>query len=358
MGLNPNLLKMVSQAKNKYSNSSGNFLKPKDGRNQYRLVVPTSDIAPWIGESGQFWRDCAVHWIKAEENGKPMAVVGDCDVVYQQPSVINTAIDMAINSAIDEDSKKLFESWKSRTTVIIPVIDRADANNTDPQPLELTKTTFGAVLDLYLLHADAGADIADPDHGVDIIITRSGKGLNTEYTVQLAPQVPGKPHTPVTRAQLEKTPDLDKLIASKFFRGEEQKALSAIASIAGITVPRLAAPAAAAGALAAPAAAAPRTPTAALTSASASVPDAKVDDAPFTPDPAPAAAAPAAVAPDAADIEARKAAILARQKAAEAELAALETPAAAPAETPAAAAPALAQSEADAILAELEGLTT
>jgi hypothetical protein len=353
MALNPALRKMVSAAASKYKGASGKAIKPKEGRNVYRILAPTVDVAPWVGEGGQFWADLGVHWIKSEKEGKPLAVVGDCDAVYQQPSVINTAIDMAIGSALDQDSKELYESWKARKSVLINVLDRGNADN--EEVLELTGTTFGKVLDLITLYADSGIDITDPIHGQDIIIQRTGKGLNTNYDVAIAPLAPGASFKPVTKEQLSKATDLHAFIAQNFFRGEEQKALNAIAQIAGVAVPKLAGP------TSAPSLAAPRTPTPALTAASAVVEDAVVSDP--VPTPAPKAAPVQAAAPAEDPAAARRAEILKRQAeaaaAAEAELAALEAESAAPA-TPAtppkSALSSLPASEQDAILAELDSL--
>lgn len=368
MALNPALRKMVSNAKAKYAGNAGNAVKPKEGRNVYRILAPTADQAPWVGDSGQFWADLGVHWIKPGKNDKPVAVVGDCDTVYQQPSVINTAIEMAINAAHDEDSKKLFEEWKARKSVLINVIDR---EKDEAVVLELTPTTFGKVLDLITLYADAGQDITDPNEGADIVITRTGKGLNTNYDVAIAPVIPTAPFKKVPLDALTRSTNLHEFIASNFFRGEEQKALNFIASIAGVAVPRLGGPAGAAGV---------KTPTAALTSSAASVEGAKVEDDSA----AQAAAAAAAAAKAAAEKKAREAAaaaaaastpaedpaaakraeILKRQKEAEAELAALEEAAAqaaapeldAASATPASGISSLPASEQDAILAELDNL--
>lgn len=353
MALNPALQKMVSKAKAKYAGNSGNAVKPKEGRNIYRILAPTHGMAPWVPESGQFWADLGVHWIKAEKNGKPVAVVGDCDTVYQQPSVINSAIEMAIGAAYDEDSKKLFEEWKARKSVLINVIDR---EKDEPVVLELTPTTWGKVLDLIEMYAIAGQDITDPVEGADIVISRSGKGLNTEYTVAVAPVIATAPFKPVPMELLERSTDLHQFIAANFFRGEEQKALNFIAQIAGVAVPRI-------GGGTATAAVGAKTPTAALTSPAASVADAKVE----TPAAAPAAAvtAPAAETAPAVDpAAAKRAEILKRQREAEAELAALEeqaAEAAKPEMDAASAAPAtgissLPTSEQDAILAELDNL--
>jgi hypothetical protein len=376
MALNPAIRKMVSTAKAKYAGNTGNAAKPKEGRNVYRILAPTAAQAPWVGDSGQFWADLGVHWIKPGKNDKPVAVVGDCDTVYQQPSVINTAIEMAINAAYDEDSKKLYEEWKARKSVLINVINR---EKDEAEVLELTPTTFGKVLDLITLYADAGQDITDPNDGADIVITRTGKGLNTNYDVAIAPVIPTAPFKKVPADMLTRSTDLHQFIASNFFRGEEQKALNFIASIAGVAVPRLGGPAGAAAGV--------KTPTAALTSSAASVEGAKVEDnsaaeaeaaaaaaaearlaaarkAAAEKAATEAAAAAASAAPAVDPVAAKRAEVLARQKAAEEELAALEAAeaaAAAPEVDAASAAPStgissLPASEQDAILAELDNL--
>lgn len=343
MALSPAMQRMVSAAANKYKSSGNGAVKPKEGRNVYRLLAPKSSEASWVVDD-QFWADQGVHWIKAEENGKPLAVVGDCDTVYQRPSVINAAIDMAIGSALDEESKKLFESWKARRSVLINVIQRNPTNpaNEEVVVLELTGSTFGSLLNLISVYNEADQDITDLLTGADIVLTRTGTGLNTKYELMVAPGV----SRPVPKEMLARCVDLPKFIETNFFRGEEQKALNAIAQISGVAVPRLGAVAAA-------------TKTPALAS-----PAAAVTQPAETPAPAPVAAGPT---PEQLALDARRAAILKKQAeaaaAAAAELAELEAldaePVAAAPVAPAAGASTtstLPMSEQDAILAELDNL--
>lgn len=332
MALSPALRGMVSQAKNKYKNSNGKTVKPKDGRNTFRILAPTNAQAEWVPASGQFWADVGVHWIKADKEGKPLVVLGDSEVVYGKQSVVNTAIAMAIDSAMDEESKKLYESWKSRRTVLVNALDR-DQGDAEVI-LELTGTTWGKYLELIEIYADSDIDITDMATGIDIIITRSGKGLQTEYDITAAPGV----SKPVTKEQMGKAEDLNEFIATNFFRGEEQKALNSIAQITGIAVPQIGGTAA-------------TTPTAALTSSAVSVEDA-----------APVVETPAQVDPQVAEAAKRRAELIAAQQEAAAELAALETPAPAADSTPAPVVEAetetgLGKSEEDALLAELASLT-
>lgn len=258
--MSPELLALLAKGEKKYARNSSNRLKPKEGINRYRILAPTKAVcgyqAPWVPASGQFWADLGVHWIKAGENEKAIAVVGDPFICYQQPSTLAPLIDKAIASAIDEESKKLYESWKPRATILVNVLDRSKGSTTgnDPQILELTPGTWGEVMGVLAQFSAEGENILDPNEGMDISISRSGKGLNTKYQVTVAP---GK-GDPVSMDVFKNCHDLPAHIDKEFFRGEEEKAAAAIAQISGVNTPRIAT----------------RTPTAALTSAAAAVPDA------------------------------------------------------------------------------------
>lgn len=227
MALSAALRARIETAKNKYQKNTTKTIKPKDGRNLYRILAPTD--AEWVQKNnGEWWAELGVHWIKAAVNGKPIAVVGDPTTTFGEPSVVNTAIERAIATAPDSDSQKLYESWRARQTILINVVNRDDNNKVEV--LELTKGTFGKILDLIEMFDDNGEDITDPKQGYDIVIKRDGKGLNTEYTVMAAP---GK-SIPVTEEQIKQAVDLISFIRTNYFRGEEKKALAAIASTSGI----------------------------------------------------------------------------------------------------------------------------
>lgn len=85
-------------------------MKPKEGHNNYRVLVPTNDRIE--KNNGQWWIDVGVHWIKASKNGKTLAVVGDPAITFGEPSRINSAIERAIATAPDSTCKKLYESWR------------------------------------------------------------------------------------------------------------------------------------------------------------------------------------------------------------------------------------------------------
>lgn len=281
MALSPALRKSVSEAKNKYGRSDGKRIKPAEGKNIFRIIAPTQDQAAWVGPSGKFWADLGTHWIKAEKNGKPLAVVGSRDVCYQEACPVGQAVDLALNQyAHDEQTKEIFKEWSVSKNVLFNAINRT--TNADAQEIEILEvrpSVAQQIFDLMEQYDDAGQDLTDLLSGVDLVINRTGKGLNTEYSVNAKPGV----SKPVAKDALSKTHDLHDHIAKEFFRGDEVKALNAIGQIAGIPQDRLQA-LAIAGASSntaaltsgATAQASTKTPSAALTSAATAVEDADV----------------------------------------------------------------------------------
>lgn len=275
MALNPALQKLLASGVNKYSRAGGARLKPKEGINRYRFLAPTQQDCSWVKPDGTFWADVGVHWIKSDPNGKPLAVVGCDSIVNDKPCAVCAAIELAIANAPDEESRKLYEDMKPNKSVYVQVIDRSKGSTTgeDPQILELTPTTWGKVMSVIQQFAEEGEDVLDLASGMDIAISKSGKGLNTEYTVNVAP---GQ-SKPVDKAIWGKLTDVFQYVQREFFRGEEQKALNAIAQISGITLPRLGGPAGTSGVqLTLPQT---KTPSPALSSTAAQVEDAEIEQA-------------------------------------------------------------------------------
>jgi hypothetical protein len=264
---------LLNQGAAKYNRAGGSQrLKPKEGINRYRIIAPTPDQAPWVKADGRFYADVGVHWIKFDKNGKPHAIVGCKEVMKDEACELCTAIDLAINSAIDEDSKELYESFKAKKSVWVNVIDRSKGSTNDGiQVLELTAGTWGKVMAIGQQYADEGQWIFDAAEGVDIAISKSGKGLSTEYVVNVAAGA-SKPVDPKKMTELV---DVFALAEKEFFRGDEQKALNAIKQMSGIALPKIAGSSHnGVAALAGPA----RTPTAALASTAAQVEDAEIED--------------------------------------------------------------------------------
>lgn len=236
MGISPELAKLVRDAKNKFSASSGKAVKLKEGKTVIRVLGKPGEV---------FWAENGVHWIKAEEKGKPIAVVGCHDIVHGTPCPVCAAIERATASVTDDDELKLVKDWKAKKTIYICALVRSGPDKSDqPQVVELTPTTFGKILSILEEYAAADIDMLHPTTGFDLTVERTGKGLNTEYSVNTTPK-----SDPFDPKLLENLPDLKAIIEKEFFRGEENKAVTAIGNISGVSMgtagPALAAPAAA-----------------------------------------------------------------------------------------------------------------
>ena len=228
MSLSAETLALIKGAKNKYSRNEGEIKKPRDGKTRIR-VLPVQVGGP-LAQPGQFWLEYGVHWIKTEINGKPVAVVGNSEIVYGKTSEIDRAIEAAIKGAVSDDDLKLMKDWKAKKGILLNVEIRSGPDaSTDAVPFELTPTTFGQLLSMVEEYAPEHGNILDYKTGFDFVIERTGKGLETRYTVM---PMPGA--KPVAQATIDKAVDLFALVEKQFFRGDEPKALNAIANMTGV----------------------------------------------------------------------------------------------------------------------------
>ena len=205
-------------------------MKPEEGHNNYRVLVPTNDRIE--KNNGQWWIDVGVHWIKASKNGKTLAVVGDLAITFGEPSRINSAIERAIATAPDSTCKKLYESWRARSSIWFNIINRDDNNKVEI--LELSKKIFAQVLDLVEMYDDRDQYITDTVNGVDIVITRVGKRIDTKNTVPVKTGI-SKLATPDQRIECH---DSISSVKKQYFNNKENAAFLAISNLSGIALSR------------------------------------------------------------------------------------------------------------------------
>lgn len=226
MTLNPALQKMVKDAKNKYSKSS-NSIKLPEGKTTVRLVSKPDGTG--------LFADLGVHWIKTEKGGKPVAVVGCREIVYGEACECCTAIDRASKSVTDDETLEIVKEWKGKKGVLVNALLRSGTNaSEEPQVVELTPTTFGQMMNQIEEYSGHDIDILSFTDGRDFIVERIGKGLDTKYTVMLAPV-----SKPVPKDIVGKLVDLKAHIEREFFRGDEPKALRAIGALTGVDTSRM-----------------------------------------------------------------------------------------------------------------------
>lgn len=229
MALSPAMQKLLKEGRNKYqSRGATKVVKIKEGKTRIRVIPGNQG-----GVEGKFWADLGVHWIKAEKNGKPMAVTGCHEKVHDKPCPVCNAVEKALLSAPDSDTESLYKEWRSRKTALLNAIHRDGADKSDvSQVTEVPATVIEQIFGVLQTYADDSIDAIDANEGVDFIIERRGKGFDTEYSVTVPPK-----SVALTKAQLDSAADLYDFIEREHFRGEENKALSSITQITGVYVP-------------------------------------------------------------------------------------------------------------------------
>lgn len=151
---------------------SGGYWKPKQGRNVIRIL-------PGVGEMEDFfWQDVGRHYlpnISKSFTCLSFTIGEECPICE--------FVD-GLYKAGDEESKKLAGEMRVRRQFWMNIINRADTEE-DASPLIFTPgpMIFKQVASL-IQDPDYGDAVFDPDEGLDLIITRTGEMLNTEYDVK------------------------------------------------------------------------------------------------------------------------------------------------------------------------------
>jgi hypothetical protein len=200
-------------------------LKPKDGRNRYRILPSWRMKVEGGALTGDptFYHDFGQHFIK-DEAGDMKAVYICTDKTFGKPCAVCATIDSAIRSTSDDNMVKLMKEAKAAGRILLNVLEVDGENPNEPGILELAPTAFNEVLNIF---AEWG-DITDLADGKDIIVERSGKGIGTRYSVQIASK-----SKPVSLDVWKKVANLDEYVAQE---SEEQaaRAISNVKSVAGL----------------------------------------------------------------------------------------------------------------------------
>jgi len=191
-------------------------VRPPVGKSKWRI------LPSWRGlEEPLFAHAFGQHFIK-DKNGDMVAVHMCLDKTYGKPCLICDSIARGIRSAEDDDTINLLKESQSSGSYLMNALRIDGDEPTTPVLLSLSPTTYEKVLDLIDQYADEGVDLLDPSEGYDIVISRTGKGLNTKYDVNAAVK-PSK----ISKSVLENLNDLD-LYVKQEHEATEQKALSFI----------------------------------------------------------------------------------------------------------------------------------
>ena len=215
------LMEMVRQKKAALqSGNRAKTAKPAEGRSRWR-ILPTWRKAE--GET-QFWHDFGQHFIK-DGTGTLKAVYVCTDKTYGRPCKVCDAISQGMHATNDDAMVELIKGAKANGRVLLNALEISGDKPTEPQILEVSPSVFASILGLIEEWGDKvislGAD------GMDIIIERVGKGLNTKYSVQIAAK-----SQPCPADVMKKVTDLDEYVKQESAE-QERRALTNLSAVAG-----------------------------------------------------------------------------------------------------------------------------
>jgi len=214
------LVKSKKQALQASSGRREKTLKPQPGKNRFRI------LPGWRAdkEDPMFFADFGQHFIKdLDENLKAVYICAD--KTFGKVCPICDAIDHGMRTAGDDDVIEALKEGKSKSRILFNALHLDGDDPSAPIILDLTPTTGEKVFDIMDEHGDDFLSLTD---GVDIIINRTGKGLNTEYSVLTAAK-----SKPVDKAVMANLNDLDAYVMQEYDEGRN-KALAAISTVTGI----------------------------------------------------------------------------------------------------------------------------
>lgn len=189
-----------------------------------------------------FYQDYGQHWIKSttEKNnqGKPKIIAAPlCKArAYDEPCEYCEAISEALghmedneHEFSDDDIKQLKEA-QARARVLINAAVRTGGGGYEVKLVELSSTAFNALIDLI---SEYGEEAVQAEGGLDVVVKRTGTGMNTQYTV-----MPAKDKgADIPKGWEAQCADLRGFADSQVLSAARQpQALGGIGAYAGITV--------------------------------------------------------------------------------------------------------------------------
>lgn len=171
------------------------FWRPKDGRNVIRIL-------PEVGEMEVFWQEVGKHFVP---NSSKVFVCPKFTTSGEMECPICDFVSELYASG-DDESKALAGKLRVRKQFWMNIIDR-DNEDAGPQIYGPGVMVFSAIASI-IGDPDFG-DIYDVSDGIDIVVEKSGSGLETSYEVR-----PRRHSTPLAEdpelveAWLDKAKDL------------------------------------------------------------------------------------------------------------------------------------------------------
>lgn len=196
------------KAKIKSQGGGGNYFTLKEGTNRYRNVPIPEDTEPAV-EITHFYLGGEIKgYISPVSFGEP------CAVMELHEKMKNS------KKESDREWAKKFTPRRKFMTAVVRYKDEKGKEIDDAagvKPLLITPTLYNEMIDLYLDEDEAG-DFTDPENGYDLKYTKTGKGLDTEYTIRAC-----KP-TPLPK-KYRKVMDIEQMVKELVPSYKESKAI-------------------------------------------------------------------------------------------------------------------------------------
>lgn len=229
------LLDLIKKKRQALAAKGGNTEKPAKLTSDKNIVrvLPNWNSDP----VGKFFHDFGQHFIKAED-GSVKAVYICTQETFGKPCDVCAAMaETAAQPGLDETVTKILDEARPSRRVLINSIylNGSHANaKTEPVLMELPPSVFDMILAIAEEYAEQHSiDVFSLEEGYDFVITKTGSGRDTKYTVMASPKA-----RPVDASVMSKARDLDAYAAQEYEAGL-QKALTNLRAVTGVNFARL-----------------------------------------------------------------------------------------------------------------------
>lgn len=231
-----NLRSRLNKRKAEQQRRKAQFIRPtrlQSGKNRVRILPSwqlDKDGKPDAG--GDFYQDFGMHFVKDKES-KLAAVYICTERTYSRDCPVCEAIREGVGKAKSTGNagmEKLLGQARASHRVLVNALMRDGENPNQPVILELSATTFDTITDQISAFLDDDVNMLDPNTGHDFIINKTGSGLDTDYSVTVAPKA-----TAVTYDQSAVT-DLRAYVDQESEQGL-LKATGAVTAVTGLAAP-------------------------------------------------------------------------------------------------------------------------
>jgi hypothetical protein len=212
-------LKNLTQQKKAALKPKEKTIKPVAGTNRFVILQGwrKGEEHVWFHEFGQ-------HYIK-DAAGQIQAVYPCADKTYGTPCAVCAGIAQAQSHATEDAVINMLKEAGSKQGFVLNVLALDTDTPNEPQVLEVGKGIFS---DLNSLMEDWAEALLDDSEPQIVVIERTGKGLNTRYSVNVSPKKIAMP-----KGAMEKRRNLDEFVAQES-EEQERRALGAIRTVSGL----------------------------------------------------------------------------------------------------------------------------